>query len=209
MSHFYTLVILPDGKFDESAVGRLLAPYDENLEVPEYDRRCGCVGGSAETAASNQMQAELGTWETVRAEFSKRADASEEIWKAEVYKPRRARKAELLAAHPDKDKPDPECEDCNGTGAYRSTYNPKSKWDWWVIGGRWGDVASRGHAKVSSLVERRLPFAIVTPDGEWYGKGRMGWWGMVSDEKDDWPDQARAILAQYPDHIGVVCDLHI
>lgn len=27
--------------------------------------------------------------------------------------------------------------DCLGTGTYTSTYNPNSKWDWYVIGGRW------------------------------------------------------------------------
>jgi hypothetical protein len=40
-------------------------------------------------------------------------------------------------AQKDKTKPKPDCEECKGTGKSTTTYNPKSKWDWWVIGGRW------------------------------------------------------------------------
>lgn len=51
--------------------------------------------------------------------------------------------------HPMKESPDQTCgfddngkryddeSGCAGTGTYRSSYNPQSKWDWWVIGGRW------------------------------------------------------------------------
>jgi len=31
-------------------------------------------------------------------------------------------------------------------------------------------------------------FAVLM-DGEWYERGTMGWWGCVSDEKDDWNEQ--------------------
>jgi hypothetical protein len=31
---------------------------------------------------------------------------------------------------------DPKCGECKGTGIYKSTYNPNSKWDWYSIGGR-------------------------------------------------------------------------
>lgn len=46
MSHFSTLVILPLGTKEEdidSTIENLLAPYDENMEVPEYERPCWCV----------------------------------------------------------------------------------------------------------------------------------------------------------------------
>jgi len=32
---------------------------------------------------------------------------------------------------------EPGCDECHGTGTVMSTCNPKSKWDWWVVGGRW------------------------------------------------------------------------
>lgn len=90
----------------------------------------------------------------------------EVAWKAHIKAHVDAEEAHFNA-HPDKDKPDPMCgryderwwtderlikdrpdgvklgdryEDnsgCGGTGTYESTYNPDSKWDWYVIGGRW------------------------------------------------------------------------
>jgi len=50
---------------------------------------------------------------------------------------RDAKEQELLAQHKKKDQPDPKCEDCKGTGERETTYNPKSKWDWYCVGGRW------------------------------------------------------------------------
>lgn len=33
-------------------------------------------------------------------------------------------------------------------------------------------------APVSEILENKIvPFAIVTPDGEWHERGNMGWWG--------------------------------
>jgi len=29
-----------------------------------------------------------------------------------------------------------------------------------------------------------MPFAVVTPDGQWHEKGRMGWFGLVANEKE-------------------------
>ncbi len=212
---------------------------------------------------------------------------------------------EAFNTHPLKDKPDPTCgfyageyweeqvrlgeleseklgtryEDgsgCGGTGKYMTTYNPKSKWDWWVIGGRWqgmldsdydpikdprnyetcdlcngtgqrtewppdtdqawidkcgGCNGCKGKGKrlkwtlephdygnvapVHALFHNGdgnpwfVPFAIVTPDGTWNEKGKMGWWGMVRDQRDDWKQQAAAILAQHKNCVAVLCDLHI
>ena len=31
-------------------------------------------------------------------------------------------------------------------------------------------------------------FAVITPDGEWHEKAKMGWWACVSDEKENWND---------------------
>lgn len=31
-------------------------------------------------------------------------------------------------------------------------------------------------------------FAVVTPDGKWHEKGKMGWWACVSDEKEGWAE---------------------
>ena len=56
-----------------------------------------------------------------------------------------------------------------------------------------------------------VPFAILTPDGEWREKGSMGWWGVIRDEASDaqWHETVKAVLAKYPEHLAVAVDCHI
>jgi hypothetical protein len=54
-----------------------------------------------------------------------------------------------------------------------------------------------------------IPFAIVTPEGEWCQKGKMGWWAMVSDENSNWKTEARAILEKYPETYAITVDCHV
>jgi hypothetical protein len=54
-------------------------------------------------------------------------------------------------------------------------------------------------------------FAVVK-DGQWYEKGRMGWWAMVSDEKDQdvWNEQFAGLIDGLPDDTLLsVVDCHI
>ena len=37
----------------------------------------------------------------------------------------------------DREKPDPECNWCKGTGINKTTFNPHGHWDYYSIGGRW------------------------------------------------------------------------
>lgn len=55
------------------------------------------------------------------------------------------------------------------------------------------------------------PFAIVK-DGEWYERGKCGWWGTVSEDKGDeqWIKEARELLDSLSDdEIISVVDCHI
>ena len=56
-----------------------------------------------------------------------------------------------------------------------------------------------------------IPFAIVTPDGEWHEEGEMGWWGMVKDkkEKTNWKEEVLQIYKSWKGHLAIGCDLHI
>lgn len=54
-------------------------------------------------------------------------------------------------------------------------------------------------------------FAIVK-DGKWYEKGKMGWWGFASDEKDpkDWNKEIKSLLDGIPDDTMIsLYDCHI
>lgn len=194
MSHYVVGVIIEDGLNEEDAKSRLeevLDPFNENLEVPEYDKPCWCVGRQARIDARELADAELGTLDDYRKKFHNLPewqrkfndnDSDEEVsdyhekmdeaWKAFIQ-PRIDKEEELFQSHPLKNSPDASCgfydkedmgkdwtpedakigdeklnedgdrewhEYCYGGGVIKSTYNPKSKWDWWVIGGRWTGV---------------------------------------------------------------------
>ena len=108
----------------------------------------------------------------------------------------------------------------NRSGDPISTYNPLSKWDWYVIGGRWdGWINDRKSTQESlaantaltdvAIARNKIPHAIITPDGYWHEHGRMGWWGILITENDDWEAEARSILAQYPGQNLIIVDAHI
>ena len=99
-------------------------------------------------------------------------------------------------------------------GEVYSTYNPKSKWDWYKIGGRWqGMLNGLDSAKVSdaSFDSDFRTFAVVTPDGEWFERGSMGWWACVSNEEKDWEDmyKERFIDTADPSWTITIVDCHI
>jgi len=307
MSHFVVLVLSPENPEDpEAYVEGILAPYSESLKVEPYLEKCFCVGNQAEDEVNAQTENELGRIEDVRDKywgeieiavqaklsgvphnhatadlhFQTREEVASAIspsWEDRIN-PILTRRKELLAQHPQKEAPGPECEECNGTGKYSTTYNPHSKWDWWTIGGRWtgylrpdydpttdprnlatcvwcrgtgqrndtlgqqerikdptytcngcrgtgkevvfpskyapppegGNVAPVSHVlKLLDAGENVLPFAMVRPSGEWLEKGKMGWWAIVSDEKENWKQTGRAILEEYADHYAIVVDCHI
>ena len=91
--------------------------------------------------------------------------------------------------------------------------NPNSKWDWWVIGGRYCDqlitktgkngntfpCAELDYAAMSARQERPFhTWALVAPDGQWQAKGSMGWWGA----NDATADSGAAFTKLFQDTLG-------
>jgi len=175
MSHFLTLVLVedlgtPPGKLLRSRpqsvlaeVERLLAPYDEAIEVAPYEEPCFCVGRDAEHAGIEHADRTVGTFDAKRAEFRDRVlprlmegsapgerPSEKELdaaWREFTAEFRAAYEQAALAgarAHPMFEKPDPGCDECVGSGVRSSTYNPDSKWDWWTVGGRWDGIVAHG-----------------------------------------------------------------
>ncbi len=139
MSHF-TVGVITKGRPSEEALEELLSPYSENLEVEPYvDKtkqqiideaiddykaleayRAGqtedkpwFIGEDKEVMTSSKERIALGR------KASMRVDISDEdmigYLRANGY----------------------EKYEIDSHGNLLTTYNPKSKWDWWVIGGRW------------------------------------------------------------------------
>lgn len=114
-----------------------------------------------------------------------------------------------------------------------STYNPESKWDWYVIGGRWSeylylkecnekgerltaDYAYFDEVDWDYMIEMgRIPFCFVDWDGDWHEKGEMGWFAMTKNEKDEdsWVDEFKAYIetlkiVEFQGEVTVI-DFHI
>ena len=110
-------------------VTSLLEQYSEEYEVEGHEEECYCLGDVARQEVLAQIVAELGEC----------PESGQEGWQA-YSDARRARETVLLESRTDRNSPDPECEECSGTGIYMSTCNPDGHWDWWQVGGRWSGV---------------------------------------------------------------------
>ena len=280
MSHFTVLVIGED-------VDKQLAPYDENIVVPKYieytkeqliqkgkDEAKHYVekGAYAKYIKDPDDYMAKGGFDENHAHikylqegFPKQLQWTDE----EIYED------QIKYIEP---------EMIDEEGNVWSTYNPKSKWDWYVEGGRWngmlitkdgryvnsarkGDIdfdtmlknqidslneqydeyqaairleddanttEEREDAELSLKVARVMTFGFdnevvsreefigkakhplvtfaVVKDGEWYEKGRMGWWAMVSDEMDEgeWDATIQTFIDEADDdEIFTIIDCHI
>jgi hypothetical protein len=109
--------------------------------------------------------------------------------------------------------------------------NPKCKWDWYEIGGRWSgmlkikdcpeypdDIESKKYGYADSIrlcdidfegMKKLETFAIIK-DGEWYEKGQMGWWGISENSDEKWQEEFDKLLKTLPkDTLLTIVDCHI
>lgn len=57
--------------------------------------------------------------------------------------------------------------------------------------------------------ERTMTFAVLDDEG-WHERGRMGWFGAVADERDDWPETWQRLVDRAADDaLFSVYDVHI
>jgi len=291
MSHFVCLTLLDipvnssRSKVQEH-LDEALAPFSEHIEVAPYKEDCWCVGSAARTHARKYgfhrktLGIKLRTIDDFRTEYWAIEEGKRPDWD-EFVKPLMDVQDCLEREHEMYNKPDPECEDCNGSGTRMTQYNPESQWDWYEIGGRWtglysdydpykdeanqevccickgtgirddwatvnengtktfkddwakkcngcnGCLGTGKHTKfslkdfdgdilpasavLSMFEEKGAPFAILTPEGDWVERGKMGWWGMVSNEKDQnaWNEAAKRVIDKFSNCTAVVADCHI
>lgn len=200
MSHFVTVALLPAAtpkENIESEVDKIMAPYDENIEVEPYHKHIGNEGRA-------QME-----------EHYKTKNTKELVKKMQDWHGRPGGYDPKMGLY------------------YVTTYNPASKWDWWVIGGRWDGrmlgldeiddgqggfnfddtfhTLKRNSAHIDDIAPDFVPFAFVTPDGKWHEKGKMGWWAVTHGEQPEheWKKEWENALKKYPNSIAVSLDCHI
>lgn len=213
MSHFVALVLVPQDSVDvEGAVSALLAPYDEAITVAPYATDCYCIGVIASRAGVEVADREVEALDDLRVRYWNLPEDERPEWVAWIAD-WTATADRIEQAHPLYQKPNPQCEDCHGSGKRQTTYNPDSQWDCWTIGGRWDGWLSEDNQlpAVDVAGQGKIPFAVLTPDGAWHEAGRMGWFGVASDAKDEtaWEDEVHSLLLAHPEALAVACDLHI
>lgn len=73
------------------------------------------------------------------------------------------------------------------------------------------EALAQYEATPAELRDLYVPFALLTPAGEWVERGDMGWFAIVVDEKDrhSWHKSALAIYQKYSNCRIVILDCHI
>lgn len=211
MSHFCVYVFHDKN----TTVDKLLAPYDENIELSPYvlytkEQAIAKVRSEIEAFRNGIYKEYLEDpvkykeeWgnnkrhiDYIENEFPKKLNWTDEECYEDIAKWRRE---DGMVA-----------ED----GSILSTYNPKAKWDWYEIGGRWSGRIPGDEVKMSEVNIDKIypPYAFVTTDGEWVERGEMGWFGISSNEmnEDEWDAKFREYLKTLDkDIILTLVDCHI
>ena len=215
MSHFVTLVFT---KENGRTVEELLAPYDENIVYAPY------VQYTREQAIA-KIRKEIEDYKNgFYAEYlsnpKKYEESHSNVEHINYLKNKFPKKLEWTDDECYEDIKRSADEDMvKSNGDLLSIYNPNSKWNWYTIGGRFNNYLKTLSGKttnedyVSKIDwEDILPFAFVTPIGEWHERGKMGWWACVFNEKatDNWESEFKEFLGSLDeDTIVTVVDCHI
>lgn len=99
-----------------------------------------------------------------------------------------------------------------GEIGYMSTYNPNSKWDWYVVGGRWSGIAENDRCfaeEVPTIFEDKgyLPSVIVDAEG-WHTTKDWGWFGSYTRIEGN-EDIINKKLAEHRGKNVFIVDFHI
>lgn len=143
-------------------------------------------------------------------------DAAEISAMAKHYNVRRSDK-KALAAHMKEWRGDLGGVDAKGLFTIK-TMNPKVKWDWYEIGGRWsrtfpGNVMSAAVLLEKENLKEILPAAMITPDGWWHEWETFiveGWMKWRAERKKEgvWLREVKKALHSYPTMRVVCVDIH-
>lgn len=182
MSHFLVYVITGQ-KPGTAEVGRLLAPYDENLPGNQQAKwdwyQIGGRWSGALTPDYDPAQ------DPANVEVCPICHGS-------------GQRDDELGREARRDNPDYTCNGCDGKG--RAVKWPTA---WRQVDGNQRQIKDIDWTRVK-------PSFAVVKDGHWAEKGRMGMFGVVDGEADDWPQTFKALVASVlPEHWVTVVDCHV
>ena len=221
MSHFCVYVFHDKN----TSIDTLLAPYDENLVVEPY------VEYNKEEAIA-KVRKEIEDYKNgPYAEYIKNPEEYEKKYKCtkkyiEFLKNEFPKKINWTDDQCYDDmKEDYDFDMIDKDGNLLSKYNPKSKWDWYEVGGRWCggipmktntklEIKSCNECNVSQIDMDKIspPYAYIDTNGNWYERGKMGWFGISTNDKDEksWDDEFKKFINnQKKSTIVTLVDCHI
>lgn len=139
MSHYAVLVI----KNQDADLEAMLEPYSENLAVePHIDRTKQEMIEEAKAYKEKLLERIKEKPDTEISDYQRRfldAETDQQFYDAEYDN----------------------CRDYDEDGNELTTYNPKSKWDWWVVGGRWsGSLLTKEGEEVDGGLVKELNLDI-------------------------------------------------
>jgi hypothetical protein len=208
MSHFIVNIILPKDEVRKGKIEEMLAPYDENIQVKPYILH---YRRNAKKLHNEELKYYKGILDSKDKNFNL---ANIENHYTQLQK---MTAFEYYAHHFKGRKKDK-------AGNILSTYSPKSKWDWWQIGGRYAgwllnQTPEKANHKIENnccpiklaIEEKKIPFALILPNGKWIERGKMGWWAFVTDEtpEKEWEKIVLDYYKKYPAHMVAQIDCHI
>lgn len=217
MSHFAVYVFT---KENGKSVDELLAPYNESIEYAPYvqytkEQAIEKAKKEIESYKNSPLYKEYLSDPEL---YKEKHNNPDHINYLENEFPKRLNWTDDECYEYIKDWYEDDMVDNNGN--LLSTYNPNSKWDWYEIGGRWdGSLVNKDNKNTNedyvcqiNWNETCTPFAFIKPNGVWQEKGEMGWWAIVSNEKesDDWKKEFNEFVKNLSDDVMVtVVDCHI
>lgn len=200
MVHFTALVLLPPDVDDPTKkVEELLSPYDSNVEVPPY----------REYLDQQEVEREMEFLAKLPAEQLEAIAVDWEVSSNDLEGLAKARLDWFEEGGVDE------------KGSYQIvTYNPQGKWDWYnfITAEPLASGGSIPYPCQVSELPKVIPYAIVTPDGQWHELGidagvevfsrSLRGDSTTSQEEVQWEQRVEEILALCSNNLAMGLNCH-
>lgn len=156
MSHF-SVAVITKNKPTRSDIAELLAPYDENIEVPLYvdATRQEIIDSKRKNLERFKDSKLYKSYLENPTEFERKNSPADIDYVKNQYPQLCAMTDDELLNTIIADDP----QNFDKEGNHVTTYNPKSKWDWYSFGGRWSGEIPTSEVEYSD--SDQMPLSVV------------------------------------------------